>query len=36
MPSIILFNITVPLYVVPTSYFIAKKVGKGLKIENKL
>ena len=33
MPSIILFNITVPLYVIPTSYFIAKKVAKGLKIE---
>jgi riboflavin transporter FmnP len=32
MPSIILFNITVPLYVVPTSYFIAEKVAKGLKI----
>ena len=33
MPSIVLFNITVPLYVIPTSYFISGKVAKGLKIE---
>lgn len=33
MPLIILFNITVPLYVIPTSYFISAKVAKGLKIE---
>jgi riboflavin transporter FmnP len=33
MPSIILFNITVPIYVIPTSYFISQKVAKGLKIE---
>jgi riboflavin transporter FmnP len=33
MPFIILFNITVPLYVIPSSYFISKKVAKGLKIE---
>jgi riboflavin transporter FmnP len=33
MPLIILFNITVPLYVIPTSYFIREKVAKGLKIE---
>jgi riboflavin transporter FmnP len=28
MPSIIFFNITVPLYVVPISYYIAKRVCK--------
>jgi riboflavin transporter FmnP len=33
MPSIILFNITVPIYVIPTSYFISSKIAKGLKIE---
>jgi riboflavin transporter FmnP len=33
MPSIILFNITVPIYVIPTSYFISSKISKGLKIE---
>ncbi|MGD0450090.1 MAG: hypothetical protein ABSA79_03415 [Candidatus Bathyarchaeia archaeon] len=33
MPLIILFNITVPLYVIPTSYFISTKIAKGLKIE---
>ncbi len=34
MPEIILYNITVPLYVVPTSYYIAKKLSKSLKIQN--
>jgi hypothetical protein len=34
MPGIILYNITVPIYVVPTSYFIAKKLSKSLKIQN--
>jgi riboflavin transporter FmnP len=34
MPGIILYNITVPLYVVPISCFIAKKVSKSLKIQN--
>ncbi len=33
MPSIVLFNITVPLYVIPTSYFISEKIAKGLKID---
>ena len=33
MPSIILYNITVPLYVIPTSFFISGKIAKGLKIE---
>jgi hypothetical protein len=28
MPLIIFYNITVPLYVVPISYFIAKNVSK--------
>jgi riboflavin transporter FmnP len=34
MPGIILYNITVPLYVIPTSYYIAKKLSKSLKIQN--
>jgi riboflavin transporter FmnP len=36
MPEIILYNITVPLYVIPTSYYIAKKLSKSLKIQNSL
>lgn len=28
MPGIILYNITVPIYVIPTSYYIAKKAPK--------
>ena len=32
MPGIILYNITVPIYVIPTSYYIAKKTSKELKI----
>jgi hypothetical protein len=36
MPTIILYNITVPLYVIPTSYYIAKKLSKSLKMENSL
>jgi hypothetical protein len=36
MPGIILYNITVPLYAIPTSYLIAKKVTTYLKIENTL
>ncbi len=36
MPAIIIYNITVPLYVIPTSYYIAKKLSKSLKIENSL
>jgi len=35
MPLIVLFNITVPLYVIPTSYFISRRVAKSLKIEKK-
>jgi riboflavin transporter FmnP len=31
MPSIILFNITVPLYVIPTSYFISQRLPKNWK-----
>jgi riboflavin transporter FmnP len=34
MPGIIFYNITVPLYVIPTSYYIAKKLSKSLKIQN--
>jgi hypothetical protein len=34
MPGIILYNITVPLYVIPTSYYIGKKLSKSLKIQN--
>jgi riboflavin transporter FmnP len=34
MPGIILYNITAPLYVIPTSYYIAKKLSKSLKIQN--
>lgn len=30
MPSIILYNIIVPLYVIPTSYFTANKIKKHL------
>ena len=32
MPGIILFNITVPLYVIPVSYYITKKLSKSFKI----
>jgi riboflavin transporter FmnP len=32
MPGIILFNITVPLYVIPVSYYISKKLSKSFKI----
>jgi hypothetical protein len=35
MPGIVLYNITVPLYVIPTSYYISRKVSKSLKIETK-
>lgn len=31
MPGIILYNITVPIYVIPTSYIIAKKVSNHVK-----
>lgn len=31
MPGIILYNITVPIYVIPTSYYIAKKTSKHYK-----
>ena len=34
MPGIILYNITVPIYVIPTSYYIAKKAPKYYNIEN--
>ncbi len=36
MPGIILYNVTVPLYVVPTSYYIAKRVKNTLKIQDPL
>lgn len=36
MPLIILYNITVPLYAIPTGYYIAKKLSKNLKIQNNL
>jgi riboflavin transporter FmnP len=36
MPGIILYNITVPLYVIPTSYYIAKKLSKSLKLQSSL
>jgi len=36
MSTIILYNITVPLYVIPTSYYIAKKLSKSLKMQNSL
>jgi riboflavin transporter FmnP len=32
MPGIILFNITIPLYVIPISYYVAKKLSKSFKI----
>ena len=28
MPGIILYNITVPIFVIPTSYYIAKRISK--------
>jgi len=31
MPLIILYNVTVPMYVIPTSYFVAKRVPKQIK-----
>jgi riboflavin transporter FmnP len=34
MPGIVAYNITVPLYVIPTSYYLAKKLSKSLKIQN--
>jgi len=34
IPMIVLYNITVPLYAVPTSYYLAKKLAKYLKIQN--
>jgi riboflavin transporter FmnP len=34
MPGIVAYNITVPLYVIPTSYYITKKLSKSLKIQN--
>jgi len=35
-PPIALFNITEPLYVIPLGYFIAKIIGKNLKMGNKI
>ena len=35
-PSIALFNATEPLYVIPLGYFIARTVGKNLKVGNKI
>jgi riboflavin transporter FmnP len=34
MPAIILYNLTVPLYVIPTSYIISKKISRTLKLSN--
>jgi hypothetical protein len=34
MPGIILYNITVPLYAIPSSYYIAKKLTESLKIRS--
>ncbi len=34
MPGIIFFNLTVPLYAIPISYFAAKTVSKSLRIGN--
>lgn len=36
LPGIILYNTTVPLYVIPTRYYITKKLSKSLKIQNTL
>ncbi len=36
IPSIVIFNLTVPLYTIPIAYLIARKVGTGLQIGNKL
>ena len=32
MPGVILFNIIVPLYTIPISYYIAKRINKNFKI----
>jgi riboflavin transporter FmnP len=34
MPGIVAYNITLHLYVIPTSYYITKKLSKSLKIQN--
>jgi len=36
MPGIVFFNVIVPLYTIPISYFIAKTVSKNLKVGNQL
>ena len=36
MPAIVFFNITVPLYIVPVAYLVAKTAGTNLGIGNKL
>ncbi len=36
MPAIVFFNITVPLYIIPVAYLVAKTVSKNLRISNKL
>lgn len=35
IPPIALFNATEPLYVIPISYFLARRIGANLKIGNK-
>lgn len=36
MPGIVVYNLVVPLYTVPTGYLLAKIVSKNLKVGNKL
>lgn len=36
MPGIVVYNVVVPLYTIPTGYLLAKIVSKNLKIGNKL
>ncbi len=34
IPGMIVFNATVPLYTIPISYFVAKRVNKSLRLNN--
>jgi riboflavin transporter FmnP len=34
IPGMVAFNATVPLYTIPISYFVAKKVNKSLRLSN--
>jgi hypothetical protein len=34
VPGMVIFNATVPLYTIPISYFVAKKVSRSLKMSS--